>query len=247
VGFKYFGNMVREIEAQLHTGKEVIFTSSTGKEISLGKKTRILIMAEESGGATFGSSEWILSKTGRKRSLALKEKDAMQIALINLGVMAQLYGEERSFAQLYIDKIEQYDIQFRYYDRIDKKLFDESLTGEARDKAKSVGNGAKEYMVNVFRALTEKQSLSEAQKALGQLMGEGAVVPKIKELFWAGDGTYLDFGGFWFELRASGTDAVLRFYIEGKEKAQLDAVNKAFVAIAEAKIESLWKEKRRHL
>jgi phosphomannomutase len=243
VGFKYFGNMVRSIEDQLLSGKEVVLTSSTGKKIGLGKKTRILIMAEESGGATLGSSEWIFNHTGSKCSLALKEKDAMQIALLNLGVMAQLFLAKGSFAQLYIDKIEEYDIQYRYYDRIDKKLFDESLTGEARERAKSVGNGAKDFMVKAFRALAEKPSISEAQQALGQLMGKGVVAPKIEEIFWAGDGTYIDFGAFWFELRASGTDAVLRFYIEGKEKAQLNAVNEAFVALAEAKIEALAKEK----
>ena len=184
---------------------------------------------------------------GSKRSLALKEKDAMQIALMNLGVMAQLYLANGSFAQLYIDKIEEYDIQYRYYNRIDKKLFDESLTGEARERAKSVGNGAKDFMVEAFRALTEKPSITEAQQALGHLMGKENVAPKIEEVFWAGDGTYIDFGDFWFELRASGTDAVLRFYIEGKEKAQLNAVNEAFVALSEAKIEALVKEKGHEL
>ena len=184
----------------------------------------------------------IFNKTGSKRSLALKEKDGMQIALLNLGVMAQLFLAKGSFAQLYIDKIEEYDIQFRYYDRVDKKLFDESLTGEARERAKSVGNGAKDFMVMTFRALAEKPSVTEAQQALEALVGEEIVTPKIEEIFWAGDGTYIDFGAFWFELRASGTDAVLRFYIEGKEKLQLNAVNEAFVALADAKIEALAKE-----
>jgi len=42
-----------------------------------------------------------------------------------------------------------------------------------------------------------------------------------------------------FELRASGTDAVLRFYIEGRDKAFLDSLNKAFVEIADRKIKEL--------
>jgi len=43
----------------------------------------------------------------------------------------------------------------------------------------------------------------------------------------------------WFELRASGTDAVLRFYIEGKDKDFLETLNKAFVGIADRKIQEL--------
>jgi phosphomannomutase len=64
-------------------------------------------------------------------------------------------------------------------------------------------------------------------------------VPEIKRVFWAGDGTYIDFGTMWFELRASGTDAVLRFYIEGKDREFLDTLNKAFVGIADRKIKEL--------
>jgi phosphomannomutase len=70
-------------------------------------------------------------------------------------------------------------------------------------------------------------------------VGDRVGIPGVKRAFWAGDGTYLDFGDCWFELRASGTDAVLRFYIEGKEKERLDAVNAAFVAVAEEKLREL--------
>jgi phosphomannomutase len=39
----------------------------------------------------------------------------------------------------------------------------------------------------------------------------------------------MDFGDMWFGLRASGTDAVLRFYIEGKERDRLNALNQGFI------------------
>ena len=239
VGFKYFGEMVGDIEAQLDRGGEVILRDVTGKEVSLGRSPRILIMAEESGGAALGSATWRLSKGKQRKSLAMKEKDGMQIALMNLGVMSKLYLEKKSFAELYIEKIEEYDIQHRHYDRIDKKLFDECFLGEAREKAKTIGNKVKDYTVEAFKALTRKKSPREAREALQNLVGEGVRVPEIKRAFWAGDGTYIDFGTLWFELRASGTDAVLRFYIEGKDKAFLDSLNKAFVSIADRKIEEL--------
>ena len=56
VGFKYFGSMVGEIEEKLRRGGEVVLTDATGAETSLGSKPRILIMAEESGGAAMGGS-----------------------------------------------------------------------------------------------------------------------------------------------------------------------------------------------
>ncbi len=237
VGFKYFGEMVADIEAQLQRGGEVMLKDVTGKDVSLGQSPRILIMAEESGGAAMGSATWRLSKGGHRKSLAMKEKDGMQIALMNLGVMGKLYLEKKSFAELYVEKIEEYDIQYRNYDRIDKKLFDESLIGEAREEAKAIGNKAKDYTVDAFKALILKKSPKEAREALQKMVGEAVRVPEIKSVFWAGDGTYIDFGALWFELRASGTDAVLRFYIEGKEKAFLDDLNKAFVGIADKKIQ----------
>jgi phosphomannomutase len=239
VGFKHFGEMVKEVERQLQQGHEVIVKTAIGEKVSLGHNPRILIMAEESGGAAMGGANWSYSKNRQRQSLAMKEKDAMQLALMNLSVMSKLYLEKKSFAALYVEKITEYDIQYRYYDRIDKKLFDEALTGEARRKAKAIGNKAKTYMVETFKSFTRQASPGTVREALQRLVGNQVSVPEIHRVFWAGDGTYMDFGFFWFELRASGTDAVLRFYIEGKEKSLLEAVNRAFVGIAEAKIQEL--------
>jgi phosphomannomutase len=239
VGFKYLGDMAGDIEDRVQKGGEVILEDATGEAVSLGMKPRILIMAEESGGATMGSSTWTVSKNRGRKSLALKEKDGMQLALINLGIMGKLYLEKRSFADLYIETVEAYDIQYRYYDRIDRKLFDEALTGEARERARAVGNEVKRYMVETFQSFTRGQPVKEVREELRKLVGDAVEIPEISRAFWAGDGTYLDFGNFWFELRASGTDAVLRFYIEGKEKELLNAVNSAFVGVAEARIQEI--------
>jgi phosphomannomutase len=240
VGFKHLGNMVSKIERQLREGSgEVVLEDTTGEEISLGRKPRILILAEESGGAVMGGAEWIESKNGKRESLSMKEKDGMQIALMNLSIMGKLFIEGKSFTQLYIEKIEEFDIQYRYYNRIDKKLFDESLTGEAREEAREIGNRAKDFMVETFKSLAEGKTMGQVKEELQKMTGDQILIPEVKRIFWAGDGTYIDFGNFWFELRASGTDAVLRFYIEGKEREVLEAINNAFVGIADAKIMAL--------
>lgn len=239
VGFKYFGEMVGDLEERIDRGEAVILKDATGQEASLGKNPRILIMAEESGGAAMGGLNWRFSKNGKRKSLAMKEKDGMQVAMMNLGIMSKLFLEGKSYAQLYIEKIREYDIQFRHYSRIDKTLFEESLTGEAREKAKDTGNRVKDYMVETFKGFTREKSTDAVREALQKLVGEVVRVPEITRVFWAGDGTYIDFGTFWFELRASGTDAVLRFYIEGKHKGFLSRINHAFVGIADKKIKEL--------
>ncbi len=239
VGFKYFGEMVAEVEKKIEQSGEVILKEATGREVSLGGDPRILIMAEESGGAAMGSSNWRPSRSGKRKSLAIKEKDGMQVALMNLGIMSKLFLDRKSYAELYVEKIAEYDIQFRYYNRIDKKLFEESLTGEAREKAKAIGNRAKDYMVGTFRSFTDGKSPARVRKELQALVGNEVSLPQIQRVFWAGDGTYIDFGSAWFELRASGTDAVLRFYIEGKDKALLTRMNDAFVGVADRKIKEL--------
>lgn len=239
VGFKYFGEMVGDLEKQIDRGGEVVLKDATGREVTLGRNPRILIMAEESGGAAMGSLNWRLSRSGKRKSLAMKEKDGMQVAMMNLGIVSKLFLEGKSYAQLYIEKIEEYEIRFRYYSRIDKKLFDESLTGEAREKAKAVGNRAKDYMVETFKSFTRGRAPERVREELQDLVGDQVTVPEISRVFWAGDGTYIDFGSFWFELRASGTDAVLRFYIEGKDKPLLEKINNGFVGIADRKIKEL--------
>ncbi len=239
VGFKYFGQMVKDIETQVERGGEVFVVDVTGERVSLGHNPRILIMAEESGGAAMGSVSWAFSRNRKRRSLAMKEKDGMQLSLMNLGIMAKLFLEGKSYAALYLETVEKYGIRYRFYDRIDKKLFDEALTGEPRERARAIGNKAKEYMVETFSELTRGLSPAKAVERLQELVGKRVTIPEIRRVFWAGDGTYIDFGDFWFELRASGTDAVLRFYIEGREKSMLESVNRAFVGVADEKIREL--------
>ncbi len=227
VGFKHFGSAVRELEAHLSSGnKEFILTDVCGKIHNMGSAPRMIMMAEESGGAAMGTAEFYESKNHRSRSLALKEKDGMQVGVMALALAAKLKLENKSYAEFYMEKIAENNIVYRYYNRTDVKLFDESLKGEARTVAEAAGNERKEKMVNFYRSLTELDP-EKAHKKLQDAVG--VEVPEIKDIFWAGDGTYIDFGDIWFGLRASGTDAVLRFYIEGKERGRLDALSEGFI------------------
>ncbi len=49
-------------------------------------------------------------------------------------------------------------------------------------------------------------------------------MPAVKQVCWIGDGPLLETDQIRFILRASGTDAVLRYYIEGKEKEEVQSI-----------------------
>jgi phosphomannomutase len=227
VGFKHFGNMVKEVEQYLSSGgTEFILTDVLGRAHAMGSSPRVLIMAEESGGAAMGTVGFYESKNRKSRSVALKEKDGMQIGVIALALAAKLKLENKSFAEFYMDKIEENNIMYRYYNRTDVKLFDESLRGDARAAAEAAGNAHKEKMVHFYRSLT-KLTPDKAHQKLKEVVD--VKLPEIKAIFWGWDGTYIDFGDMWFGLRASGTDAVLRFYIEGKEQERLGTLSQGFI------------------
>ena len=54
---------------------------------------------------------------------------------------------------------------------------------------------------------------------------EGAVPIKL-------DQNFIEFAAQWFELRASGTDAVLRYYMEGADPQLVAETNEAFTRLA---------------
>ena len=231
VGFKYFASLVGDLEDQIGAGNaNTRAVDVTGTETEFGPRPRLLMMAEESGGAAMGPAEPVVSRHGNRTSLAPKEKDAMQIGVMALCLAAQLHTQGGSFAGYYLELLEKYETRYRFYERRDITLFDESLKGAARDEAKAAGNARKEATVAFFASLEGKDP-SAASAVLVDRMPEGSALPTIKRVFHAGDGTYIEFDSLWFELRASGTDAVLRYYIEGRDPSLVAELNEAFTLL----------------
>ncbi len=232
VGFKYFAALVSDLEKQLadSSGSTTWARDVTGVETEFGPRPRMLIMAEESGGAAMGPAEPMVSRQGNRSSLAPKEKDGMQIGVMALCLAARLHNQGSSFGEFYLSLLEKYETRYRFYERRDITLFDESLQGEAREQAKMAGNQRKEATVAFFASLEGKDP-QDAAKILTQLLPTGTPLPAIERIFCAGDGTFIEFAGQWFELRASGTDAVLRFYMEGQDQDQVAELNAAFAGM----------------
>jgi len=231
VGFKYFASLVGDLEDQIASGKAgTQATDVTGTVTDFGPKPRLLMMAEESGGAAMGSAEPVVSRHGNRTSLAPKEKDGMQIGVMALCLAARLHVQKGSFAGYYMELLEKYESRYRFYERRDITLFDESLQGSARDEAKAAGNARKEATVAFFATLEGKDP-AEASALLLDRMPEGSSLPTISRVFHAGDGTYIECDSLWFELRASGTDAVLRYYMEGRDPLLVQELNEAFTLL----------------
>jgi phosphomannomutase len=231
VGFKYFAELVGSLERQTAAGApDATARDVTGREVAFGPRPRLLMMAEESGGAALGFAEPVASRHGARRSLAPKEKDAMQIGVLALCLAARLHAGGDSFAGWYLSALDRYETTFRFYERRDLTLFDESLKGDARTAAQAAGNARKEATVAFFAAL-EGREPAEVAAALRAALPAGVELPPVVRAYRAGDGTLIEFAGLWFELRASGTDAVLRYYMEGRDAATVGALNEAFTRL----------------
>jgi len=235
VGFKWFGSLVGDLERQLRDAgddgpRTTTATDVTGETVDFGPRPRLAIMAEESGGAAMGPDDWMHSRHGGRSTLAIKEKDAMQIGVMSLGLAARLHREGSSFAEFYMDRLDRYGIVHRFYERQDVTLYDETLRGDERTAAQAAGNRRKEDTVAFFGSLAGRPADEVAAELVRRLPAD-VDLPPVVRCFDAGDGTLIEFEGQWFELRASGTDAVLRYYMEGQDPWRVGDLNSALVAM----------------
>lgn len=227
VGFKYFGEVAQQIEARIEEGeKEISIQLPSGESVSLGKNPRVLMMAEESGGAAMGGSKLAVSKSGLRKSVVMKEKDGLQIGLAVMALAARLYSEKKSFAEFYMESVDKHDIEYRHYERLDVTLYDENLPPDELLEAKRDGLAKRDRVVRFFKDLVN-MPVQEVHTLLEENT-PGLKLPPIKRVMWAGDGTLMDFDGMWWEIRASGTDAVLRYYIEGRDREAIREINRGF-------------------
>jgi phosphomannomutase/hydroxymethylpyrimidine pyrophosphatase-like HAD family hydrolase len=237
VGFKYVGTFSEWLENR--TGPNEPFINAIGDKIYIGKKPRALIMCEESGGAVFGGTEFLMNERGSSGMIALREKDGFQFGLMTLSLATHLYNSNRSFADYYCRLIEEHNIQNRFFNRKDVRLYDESLTGPEREKTKADGEEKRDRVMDFFRGLAKQasagKSLDEIHDEISLKLADGdKSLPKPKRVCVVGEGkllegTLMEFDDFWFLIRASGTDALLRYYIEGKDKDEIKAYQRAFI------------------
>lgn len=232
VGFKYMGTFAEWVESRVDVNDP--FITPTGVQVRLGHKPRPLIMCEESGGAIFGGTDLLWNKHHTKGLLTMREKDGMQLALFTLSLAAHLHNSGSSFADFYCQRVSRNRIKNRYFNRRDVLLYDESLVGAERQAAKDAGMLKRDHVMIFFQGLAERFASGESLDKIGdevnsRLAAGDKPLPHPKKICYLGDGTLIECEPFWYVIRASGTDAVLRYYIEGKDKQELDAAQKSLV------------------
>lgn len=235
VGFKFIGDLCQQIETQ--GNGNVTFTMVTGETVRLGKEPRALILCEESGGATLGGSELLRSKNGRHKMLALREKDGLQLGLMAIALTAKLHEDESSFAAFYCDLVARKGIKFLHFLRSDVRLYDESLIGDELMEAKAKGLLLCNRVMDFFKILAEKHaasqlSLQDVQDEINQRrVVDTVALPLPSKIYTIGEGTLIEWEDLRFLIRASGTDALLRYYLEGRDKETVDAVRRMLIRL----------------
>ncbi len=229
VGFKYVGDLCERIEKQLDRG-DVKFEMVTGENVALGDQPRALILCEESGGATLGSLELLRSRHGHRQILALREKDGMQIGLLTIALGATLFENDSSFAEYYCGLISRHKITYTHFKRNDAKLYDESLIGNELKRAKAKGLDQRDRTMTFFLKLADdhaagRASLAEVRRAINDRRRDDAdPIPELRRACSIGGGIFFETDNLWFMIRASGTDAVMRYYLEGTGAETVAAV-----------------------
>jgi len=237
VGFKHWGTFAEWLEGRANELEP--YQTALREDVYIGKNPRLIIMCEESGGAVFGGSDLLSNKSHSKNLVGMREKDGFQLGLLSLSLAASLFNDGQSIADFYLKLLSIHKIKYKHFNRYDKRLYDESLTGEALQDAKKQGANQRDRIMEFFRDLagkfTARKSLEEIQTDLNARTKAGeAILPALKNISLIGkggllEGTFLQFESFWFVIRASGTDAVLRYYINGLDKEEMEACQKSLM------------------
>lgn len=238
VGFKYMGTFSEWLENRSNPNEP--FINAIGDKIYIGNKPRALIMCEESGGAVFGGTDLLMNESGSEGLITLREKDGMQFGLVTLALATHLYNNQQSLSDYYCDLVEKHDIRHRFFNRRDITLYKEDLMDpEELKKAKSDGESKRDITMDFFKKLAEQATagkpLDEIRDMINAKLAEGCTyIPKLKRICNIGEGkqlegTLMEFDDFWLLIRASGTDALLRYYIEGKDKDVTKAYQQSLI------------------
>lgn len=239
VGFKHWGTFAEWLENRANENE--LYITALGEKVPIGGKPRLVLMCEESGGAILGGCEFIQNRDCSRHIIAMREKDAFQFGSMTLSLGAFLFNTNQSFADYYCSLIDKYNIQNRYFKRYDKRLYDEGLSGSERVDAKAEGEAKRNRIMQYFHDLAEKYSFERnieeiREEIQSRLPKGGYTLPSISNISLIGsggllEGTFMQFETFWFVIRASGTDAVLRYYLNGKNDREIELFQKAIMKI----------------
>jgi phosphomannomutase len=233
VGFKNLGDLCRALEVQSSGPKK--FRLATGEEVEVGRNPRALFLCEESGGANLGGEDQLRSHATGRTILSLREKDGMQMALLTLALASRLHETGRSFAEHYIHEVQARGIRFRFAERKDRPLYSEKILGEKLDEAKAEATRQRDQVMDYFHqlAMDHKAGRLDLEGVRREILARATTeAPHLSPLVAARwveeDGPLFDFTDARVMVRASGTDAVLRYYAEGHTREVVRSATQLF-------------------
>lgn len=225
VGFKEIANIMKKVELQIKNNpeKEVIVDDVLGSSINLGVNPRLVFGGEESGGMIMGCEDLIKSLNGRC-AVAMREKSATEAIIVASALVSKL---DISLSEYLVKVFDDNNIIGRFDTRVDIAYYNESepdINKLKADKIKgeelrtkndlfylSMAMGVKEGKMTIDDV---KSVLSDAFKSLD--------FSNLKSVKFVGDGTYMEFGDKYIEIRPSGTDAKTKAYGGGLNKDNIE-------------------------
>ncbi|MBN1779162.1 MAG: hypothetical protein JW816_03015 [Candidatus Buchananbacteria bacterium] len=226
VGFKEIANIIKKIEKQITANpeKEVVLTDIFGQDLNLGKDPRIIFAGEESGGMITGPEEFIVSKNGRK-AIAMREKSAGEASVIMSAVAADLFLKKKSLSDYLEEIFAENNIVSRYYFRNDIVYYNESEPDPEKMRAEKLAGEVRRDKTDKFflgLALSYRQkkiSLDDVKKVLSEVFND-LDFSDLLDIIFVGESTQFRFTNMFVQVRRSGTDAKMRGYVGGADKAR---------------------------
>lgn len=221
VGFKEIANIMKKVELQIKNNPngEVIVDDVFGNSINLGVQPRMIFGGEESGGMIMGSEDMIESLSGRK-AIAMREKSATEAIIVASSLAAKLEEENQTLSEYLAEIFDKNNIIAKYDVREDIAYYNESEPDiEKLKQAKTEGEKLRTqndlFYLSLAMAVKEgKASLEQVRDVLNNAFEE-LNFDNLKSVKFVGDGTYLEFGDKYVEIRPSGTDAKTKAYSGG--------------------------------
>lgn len=226
VGIKEIASVMKKIEGKMQSSPqgEVLIEDVWGNKVNLGAQPRMVFGGEESGGMIMGPEDLVKSKGGRE-AMAMRDKSAGEASIIAAALAAWLHLQKKSISEHLEDVFNEYDIRYRYYLRADITYYNESEPDPAKLKiAKEEGMKLRDE-IDTFclgLALSKKEvrlTLEQAREILGEAM-PSLNFSELEDIRFTGDATYFAFRHMYVQIRRSGTDAKLRGYANGDDKAK---------------------------
>ena len=228
VGFKEIANIMKKVELQLKNSpeKEVIVDDVFGNSVNLGVQPRLIFGGEESGGMIMGSEDMIESLAGRK-AIAMREKSATEAIIVASSLAAKLEEDNKTLSEYLIEIFEENNIIAKFDVREDIAYYNESEPDIEKLKLAKV-EGEKQrtkndlFYLSLAIAVREGvMSLEDVKSVLNDAFPE-LNFDNLLSIKFVGDGTYLQFGDKYVEIRPSGTDAKTKAYAGGEKLAEIE-------------------------